>query len=55
MPIMSLDGVLPGDDNDLNDKLDLFVQQAVSDDDAVIYAFGQHWVDASKEGVLVEL
>jgi uncharacterized protein YukJ len=45
--MVPLDGVLPGDNNDLNDKLDLFVQQAISDDDAVIYAFGQHWLDAS--------
>jgi len=45
--MVPLDGVLPGDNNDLNDKLDLFVQQAIADDDAVIYAFGQHWVDAS--------
>ena len=45
--MVPLDGVLPGDDNDLNDKLDLFVQQAISDGDAVIYAFGQHWVDAN--------
>jgi len=35
-----------GTDNDLNDQLDLTVQQAISDDDAVLYAFGQHWVDA---------
>jgi uncharacterized protein YukJ len=44
--MVPLDGVSTGDNNDLNDKLDLFVQQAIADDDAVIYAFGQHWVDA---------
>ena len=36
-----------GPDNDLNDQLDLTVQQAISDEDAVLYAFGQHWKDAS--------
>jgi len=44
--MVPLDSNVPGDNNDLNDKLDLFVQQAISDDDAVVYAFGQHWVDA---------
>lgn len=34
------------DNNDLNDKLDFFVQQAIQDTTAVVYAFGQHWVDA---------
>jgi uncharacterized protein YukJ len=37
---------LPGDNNDLNDRLDVYVQQAIHDSDAVIYAFGQHWLDA---------
>ena len=37
----------PGDNNDLNDKLDFFVQQAIQHTDAVVYAFGQHWKDAS--------
>ena len=45
--MVPLDSNVPGDNNDLNDKLDLFVQQAISDDDAVVYAFGQHWVDAN--------
>jgi len=35
----------PGDNDDLNDRLDFFVQQAIQDDSAVIYAFGQHWID----------
>jgi uncharacterized protein YukJ len=39
---------LPGDNDDLNDKLDFFVQQAINDPSAVIYAFGQHWADADK-------
>jgi len=37
----------PGDDDDLNDKLDFFVQQAINDPSAVVYAFGQHWKDNS--------
>ncbi len=37
----------PGDNNDLNDKLDFFVQKAIQNTDAVVYAFGQHWKDAS--------
>jgi uncharacterized protein YukJ len=37
----------PGAGNDLNDQLDLTVQQAISDADAILYAFGQHWVDAN--------
>ena len=45
--MVPLDSNVPGDNNDLNDKLDLFVQQAISDDDAVVYAFGQHWADTS--------
>jgi len=36
-----------GDNNDLNDRLDFFVQQAIHDSNAMIYAFGQHWKDAS--------
>jgi uncharacterized protein YukJ len=36
-----------GDNDDLNDQLDFFVQQAILDDSAVIYAFGQHWKDSS--------
>lgn len=37
----------PGDNNDLNDRIDFFVQQAINDASAVVYAFGQHWQDAS--------
>lgn len=46
---------VPGDNNDLNDKLDLFVQQAIADDDAVIYAFGQHWVDTKPDQYFPEI
>lgn len=35
----------PGDNDDLNDRLDFFVSQAIQDPTAVIYAFGQHWTD----------
>src|SRR6188768_2975809 len=38
----------PGDNDDLNDKLDFFVQQAIQDSSATVYAFGQHWVDNNK-------
>ena len=33
----------PGPDNDLNEKLDQVVQRAMSDEDALVYAFGQRW------------
>lgn len=34
---------LPGNDNDLNEKLDAQMQQALADEDALVYAFGQRW------------
>ena len=34
---------LPGADNDLNDKIDKYVQRAMSDESAYIYAFGEKW------------
>ena len=34
---------LPGFDNDLNDKIDRIMQRAVSDEHAVVCAFGQRW------------
>src|SRR3954454_472526 len=37
-----------GNNDDLNDRLDFFIQLAIKDESAVIYAFGQHWVDANK-------
>lgn len=33
----------PGPNNDLNEKLDQVVQRAMSDEDALVYAFGQRW------------
>ncbi len=37
----------PGPDNDLNDKLDMIVKQAINDPSAVLYAFGEHWQDTT--------
>jgi uncharacterized protein YukJ len=34
---------VPGPDNDLNEKLDYYVQRALADEDAEIYAFGERW------------
>ncbi len=34
---------VPGPDNDLNEKIDLYIQRAVDDRDAIIYAFGERW------------
>jgi uncharacterized protein YukJ len=34
---------VPGPDNDLNEKLDAYVQRAIDDEDAVVYAFGERW------------
>ena len=33
----------PGADNDLNEKIGFYADQAVSDADAVVYAFGEKW------------
>src|SRR5262245_54193842 len=32
-----------GPDNDLNEKLDAYVQRAMSDENAMVYAFGEPW------------
>lgn len=34
---------LPGPDNDLNEKLDHYVQRAIGDEEATVYAFGERW------------
>jgi len=34
---------IPGPDNDLNDKINYFVERAIGDSDAMIYAFGERW------------
>ena len=32
-----------GPDNDLNEKIDQHIQRALSDENAVLYAFGERW------------
>jgi len=34
---------IPGPDNDLNEKIDAYVQRAIGDERARIYAFGERW------------
>jgi len=34
---------VPGPDNDLNEKLDQYVQRAMGDESAFLYAFGERW------------
>jgi uncharacterized protein YukJ len=34
---------LPGPDNDLNEKIDRYVQRALLEEDALVYAFGERW------------
>ena len=34
---------LPGPDNDLNEKLDHYLQRAMADESSVLYAFGESW------------
>jgi len=34
---------IPGPDNDLNEKIDTYVQRAIGDEYATIYAFGERW------------
>ena len=34
---------VPGFDNDLNEKLDRVIQRAVSDENSLLYAFGERW------------
>ena len=34
---------IPGPDNDLNEKINFYVERAISDSDAVVYAFGERW------------
>jgi uncharacterized protein YukJ len=34
---------IPGPDNDLNEALDRYVQQAMADEQALVYAFGERW------------
>lgn len=41
--MLSLPASLPGPDNDLNEKINKYVQRALSDETAMIYAFGARW------------
>ncbi len=34
---------IPGPDNDLNEKLDHYIQRALADEDSFCYAFGERW------------
>jgi uncharacterized protein YukJ len=34
---------IPGPDNDLNEKIDAYIQRAIADEDAEVYAFGERW------------
>ena len=34
---------VPGPDNDLNEKIDFYIQRALAEEDAMIYAFGERW------------
>jgi uncharacterized protein YukJ len=36
-------GHVNGNDNDLNERIDALVQDAISDEDSLIYAFGEPW------------
>lgn len=40
-----LPATTPGDDNDLNDRVDAFVERAISQKDARVYAFGSSFLD----------
>jgi uncharacterized protein YukJ len=39
---------LPGPDNDLNEKLDHYVQRAMADENSVLYSFGATWGPENK-------
>jgi uncharacterized protein YukJ len=34
---------VPGPNNDLNEAIDTYIQQALADEDALVYAFGERW------------
>ncbi len=40
---------VPGPDNDLNDEINRYVQRAMADENALIYAFGQRWGPENKK------
>lgn len=39
---------VPGEDNDLNEIIDLYIQRAIASEDAIIYAFGEPWANEPK-------
>ncbi|SFI39122.1 YukJ family protein [Nitrosomonas sp. Nm34] len=39
---------IPGTDNDLNEKIDAYVQRAIGDERASVYAFGERWGPEAK-------
>lgn len=41
--MVALPASLPGPNNDLNEKINSYVQRALSDESALIYAFGARW------------
>lgn len=41
--MVPLSGSIPGANNDLNEKIDRYVQRALLDETALIYAFGARW------------
>src|SRR4030095_10576250 len=38
-----LPGTLPGPDNDLSDQFEHFIERAIQESDASVFAFGQRW------------
>ena len=40
---------VPGPDNDLNEKIDAFVQRAIDDEQSTIFAFGERWGPETQE------
>jgi uncharacterized protein YukJ len=47
--MLPLPASLPGPDNDLNEKVDKFVQRALSEEESLIYAFGARWGPEDKK------
>lgn len=41
--MVALPFAVPGPDNDLNEKIDHYLQRALADEDARLYAFGERW------------
>ncbi|WP_457356081.1 DUF2278 family protein [Roseateles sp. P5_D6] len=41
--LVPLPASIAGPDNDLNEKIDHYIQRAMADEDAMLYAFGERW------------